>query len=120
MILNRNTHTHVYVCSCTSALFFRECPTSTSMEEEAIQGMLSMAGLHYTTCLPSHTQTTDSTDRRSFVPDHRSYSKNRHKDKMSSQSYKPEYGKLSCCWIFQGGLKINCNLVICNGSVRFL
>ncbi|XP_066490031.1 lysine-specific demethylase 7A isoform X2 [Tiliqua scincoides] len=30
----------------------RECPTSTSMEEEAIQGMLSMAGLHYTTCLP--------------------------------------------------------------------
>ncbi|XP_013932065.1 PREDICTED: lysine-specific demethylase 7A isoform X2 [Thamnophis sirtalis] len=70
-----------------------ECPTSTSMEEEAIQGMLSMAGLHYTTCLPSHAQTTDSTDRRSFVPDHRSYSKNRHKDKMSSQSYKPEYGK---------------------------
>ncbi|XP_026548781.1 lysine-specific demethylase 7A [Notechis scutatus] len=70
-----------------------ECPTSTSMEEEAIQGMLSMAGLHYTTCLPSHTQTTDSTERRSFVPDHRSYSKNRHKDKMFSQSYKPEHGK---------------------------
>ncbi|XP_070612422.1 lysine-specific demethylase 7A isoform X2 [Erythrolamprus reginae] len=70
-----------------------ECPTSTSIEEEAIQGMLSMAGLHYTTCLPSHTQTTDSIDRRSFVPDYRSYSKNRHKDKMSSQSYKPEYGK---------------------------
>ncbi|XP_069484923.1 lysine-specific demethylase 7A [Ambystoma mexicanum] len=31
----------------------RYCPTSTSNEEEAIQGMLSMAGLHYTTCLPS-------------------------------------------------------------------
>ncbi|KAM9651206.1 lysine-specific demethylase 7A [Trichechus inunguis] len=28
----------------------RECPTSTSTEEEAIQGMLSMAGLHYSTC----------------------------------------------------------------------
>ncbi|XP_039218071.1 lysine-specific demethylase 7A isoform X2 [Crotalus tigris] len=70
-----------------------ECPTSTSMEEEAIQGMLSMAGLHYTTCLPSYTRSTDCTDRKSFVPDHRSHSKNRHKDKMSSQSYKPEYGK---------------------------
>lgn len=102
------THTCMHVCryvAVPSAFsFFRECPTSTSMEEEAIQGMLSMAGLHYTTCLPSYTRSTDCTDRRSFVPDHRSYSKNRHKDKMSSQSYKPEYGKLSCCWIVQ---KIN-------------
>ncbi|KAM6200934.1 lysine-specific demethylase 7A [Rhynchocyon petersi] len=29
----------------------RECPTSTSTEEEAIQGMLSMAGLQYSKCL---------------------------------------------------------------------
>ncbi|XP_049749137.1 lysine-specific demethylase 7A isoform X2 [Elephas maximus indicus] len=28
----------------------RECPTSTSTEEEAIQGMLSMAGLYYSAC----------------------------------------------------------------------
>ncbi|XP_078524241.1 lysine-specific demethylase 7A [Lissotriton helveticus] len=31
----------------------RHCPASTTMEEEAIQGMLSMAGLRYTTCLPN-------------------------------------------------------------------
>ncbi|XP_033018237.1 LOW QUALITY PROTEIN: lysine-specific demethylase 7A [Lacerta agilis] len=70
-----------------------ECPTSTSTEEEAIQGMLSMAGLHYTTCLPSHMQSTDCTDRRSSLQEHRSYSKSRHKDKLSSQSHKAEYGK---------------------------
>uniref|UniRef100_G3SWS4 [histone H3]-dimethyl-L-lysine(9) demethylase n=1 Tax=Loxodonta africana TaxID=9785 RepID=G3SWS4_LOXAF len=28
----------------------RDCPTSTSTEEEAIQGMLSMAGLYYSAC----------------------------------------------------------------------
>nr|XP_033806802.1 lysine-specific demethylase 7A isoform X2 [Geotrypetes seraphini] len=33
----------------------REYPTSASMEEEAIQGMLSMAGLQYPTCLPIRT-----------------------------------------------------------------
>ncbi|CAI5786233.1 lysine-specific demethylase 7A isoform X1 [Podarcis lilfordi] len=71
----------------------RECPTSTSTEEEAIQGMLSMAGLHYTTCLPSHMQSTDCTDRRSSLQEHRSYPKSRHKDKLSSQSHKAEYGK---------------------------
>uniref|UniRef100_A0A8C0R5Q9 Lysine-specific demethylase 7A n=1 Tax=Canis lupus dingo TaxID=286419 RepID=A0A8C0R5Q9_CANLU len=37
----------------------RECPTSTSTEEEAIQGMLSMAGLHYSTCLQRQRQSTD-------------------------------------------------------------
>lgn len=77
-------------------LFFRECPTSTSTEEEAIQGMLSMAGLHYTTCLPSHMQSTDCTDRRSSLQEHRSYPKSRHKDKLSSQSHKAEYGMFSC------------------------
>uniref|UniRef100_A0A6J0U868 Lysine-specific demethylase 7A isoform X2 n=1 Tax=Pogona vitticeps TaxID=103695 RepID=A0A6J0U868_9SAUR len=56
----------------------RECPTSTSTEEEAIQGMLSMAGLHYTTCLPGHTQSIDCTNRRSSLQDHRSYSKSKH------------------------------------------
>ncbi|XP_053110721.1 lysine-specific demethylase 7A isoform X2 [Hemicordylus capensis] len=56
----------------------RECPTSTSTEEEAIQGMLSMAGLHYTTCLPGHTQSTDCTDRRSSLQEHRSYPKRKH------------------------------------------
>ncbi|XP_054844233.1 lysine-specific demethylase 7A isoform X1 [Eublepharis macularius] len=71
----------------------RECPTSTSTEEEAIQGMLSMAGLHYTTCLPDHTQSTDCTDRRSSLQEHRSYPKSRHKDKLSSQSHKRECGK---------------------------
>nr|XP_020656167.1 lysine-specific demethylase 7A isoform X1 [Pogona vitticeps] len=71
----------------------RECPTSTSTEEEAIQGMLSMAGLHYTTCLPGHTQSIDCTNRRSSLQDHRSYSKSRHKDKLSSHIDKVEYGK---------------------------
>ncbi|KAJ6659958.1 hypothetical protein lerEdw1_018155 [Lerista edwardsae] len=71
----------------------RECPTSTSMEEEAIQGMLSMAGLHYTTCLPDNTQSTDCTDRRSSFQEHKSYPKSRHKDKLSSQSHKAECGK---------------------------
>lgn len=46
--------------SCPSVyLFFRECPTSTSTEEEAIQGMLSMAGLHYSACLQRQIQSTD-------------------------------------------------------------
>ncbi|XP_061494789.1 lysine-specific demethylase 7A isoform X2 [Rhineura floridana] len=71
----------------------RECPTSTSTEEEAIQGMFSMAGLHYTNCLPSHMQSTDCSDRRSSLQEHRNYPKSRHKDKLSSQSHKAEYGK---------------------------
>ncbi|KAF5914504.1 hypothetical protein HPG69_016455 [Diceros bicornis minor] len=37
----------------------RECPTSTSTEEEAIQGMLSMAGLHYSPCLQRQIRSTD-------------------------------------------------------------
>ncbi|KAF7240576.1 Lysine-specific demethylase 7A [Varanus komodoensis] len=74
----------------------RECPTSTSTEEEAIQGMLSMAGLHYTTCLPDHTQSTDCTSRRISLQEHKNYPKSRHKDKMCSQSHKAECGRLSC------------------------
>lgn len=42
----------------------RECPTSTSTEEEAIQGMLSMAGLHYSTCLQTQVQSTDCSGER--------------------------------------------------------
>ncbi|XP_044297251.1 lysine-specific demethylase 7A isoform X3 [Varanus komodoensis] len=56
----------------------RECPTSTSTEEEAIQGMLSMAGLHYTTCLPDHTQSTDCTSRRISLQEHKNYPKSKH------------------------------------------
>ncbi|XP_042326771.1 lysine-specific demethylase 7A isoform X4 [Sceloporus undulatus] len=70
----------------------REYPTSRSMEEEAIQGMLSMAGLHYTTCLPGNTQSTDCTNRGSSLQEHRSYPKSRHKEKMSSHSHKTECG----------------------------
>uniref|UniRef100_A0A8B9BL42 Lysine demethylase 7A n=1 Tax=Anser brachyrhynchus TaxID=132585 RepID=A0A8B9BL42_9AVES len=66
----------------------KECPTSTSTEEEAIQGMLSMAGLHYTTCLPGHTQSTDCTDKRTSLQEHRSYPRSRHKDRQPSQSHK--------------------------------
>ncbi|EMP23998.1 Lysine-specific demethylase 7 [Chelonia mydas] len=55
-----------------------ECPTSTSTEEEAIQGMLSMAGLHYTTCLPGHTQSTDCTAKRTSHQEHRSYPRSKH------------------------------------------
>lgn len=66
----------------------KECPTSTSTEEEAIQGMLSMAGLHYTTCLPDHTQSTDCTDKRTSLQEQRSYPRSRHKDRQPSQSHK--------------------------------
>lgn len=71
----------------------RECPTSTSTEEEAIQGMLSMAGLHYTTCLSGHTRSIECTNKRSSLQEHRSYSKSRHKDKLSSHVDKAECGK---------------------------
>ncbi|KAJ7329100.1 hypothetical protein JRQ81_015274 [Phrynocephalus forsythii] len=71
----------------------RECPTSTSTEEEAIQGMLSMAGLHYTTCLPGHSRSIECTNKRSSLQEHRSYSKSRHKDKLSSHIDKAESGK---------------------------
>ncbi|KAJ7397133.1 Lysine-specific demethylase 7A [Pitangus sulphuratus] len=66
----------------------KECPTSTSTEEEAIQGMLSMAGLHYTTCLPGHTQSTDCTNKRTSLQEHRSYARSRHKDRQPSQSHR--------------------------------
>ncbi|XP_062472419.1 lysine-specific demethylase 7A isoform X4 [Pezoporus occidentalis] len=66
----------------------KECPTSTSTEEEAIQGMLSMAGLHYTTCLPGHTQSTHCTDKRTSLQEHRSYPRSRHKERQPSQSHK--------------------------------
>ncbi|XP_054990019.1 lysine-specific demethylase 7A [Sorex araneus] len=46
----------------------RECPTSTSTEEEAIQGMLSMAGLHYSTCLPRPEPSPDCGGHRHAVP----------------------------------------------------
>lgn len=72
--------------------FSRECPTSTSMEEEAIQGMLSMAGLHYANCLPGHMSSTVCTDRSS-LQEHRSYPQSRHKDKLFSQSLRVEYGR---------------------------
>uniref|UniRef100_A0A8C3P300 Lysine-specific demethylase 7A n=1 Tax=Chrysemys picta bellii TaxID=8478 RepID=A0A8C3P300_CHRPI len=70
-----------------------ECPTSTSTEEEAIQGMLSMAGLHYTTCLPGHIQSTDCTDKRTSHQEHRSYPRSKHKDRQPSQSHKTECGR---------------------------
>ncbi|XP_060270878.1 lysine-specific demethylase 7A isoform X3 [Ovis aries] len=47
----------------------RECPTSTSTEEEAIQGMLSMAGLHYSTCLQRQIQSTDCGGERPSLQD---------------------------------------------------
>lgn len=50
-------------------LLFRECPTSTSTEEEAIQGMLSMAGLHYSTCLQRQIQSTDCSGERDPLQD---------------------------------------------------
>ncbi|XP_017739915.1 PREDICTED: lysine-specific demethylase 7A-like [Rhinopithecus bieti] len=47
----------------------RECPTSTSTEEEAIQGMLSMAGLHYSTCLQRQIQSTGCSGERNSLQD---------------------------------------------------
>lgn len=50
-------------------LLLRECPTSTSTEEEAIQGMLSMAGLHYSTCLQRPIQSTDCSGEKNSLQD---------------------------------------------------
>lgn len=47
----------------------RECPTSTSTEEEAIQGMLSMAGLHYSPCLQRQIQSTDCSGEGNSLQD---------------------------------------------------
>lgn len=47
----------------------RECPTSTSTEEEAIQGMLSMAGLHYSSCLQRQIQSTDCSGEKNSLQD---------------------------------------------------
>lgn len=92
-----NSFREIYcsVLNCFVCTYFsRECPTSTSTEEEAIQGMLSMAGLHYTTCLPDHTQSTDCTDKRTSLQEQRSYPRSRHKDRQPSQSHKTiECGK---------------------------
>lgn len=49
--------------------FKRECPTSTSTEEDAIQGMLSMAGLHYSTCLQRPIQSTDCSGEKNSLQD---------------------------------------------------
>ncbi|XP_041531369.1 lysine-specific demethylase 7A isoform X2 [Microtus oregoni] len=66
--------------------FKRECPTSTSTEEEAIQGMLSMAGLHYSTCLQRQIQSTDC-----------SVEKNSLQDPSSCHSSNPELRQLYRC-----------------------
>ncbi|XP_001367949.2 lysine-specific demethylase 7A [Monodelphis domestica] len=72
----------------------RECPTSTSTEEEAIQGMLSMAGLHYTTCLTRQIQSTDYLDERSSLQEHNSCHRSNHEVRQLYQSHKPvEYGQ---------------------------
>lgn len=67
----------------------RECPTSTSTEEEAIQGMLSMAGLHYTTCLTRQIQSTDYQAERSSLQEHNSCHRSNHDIRQLYQSHKP-------------------------------
>lgn len=50
-----------------SCLFFFSFSTST--EEEAIQGMLSMAGLHYSSCLQRQIQSTDCSGEKNSLQD---------------------------------------------------
>ena len=73
---------------------FRECPTSTSTEEEAIQGMLSMAGLHYSTCLQRQTQSTDCGGERPSLQDPGSCHSSNHEVRQLYRCDKPvESGK---------------------------
>lgn len=73
---------------------FRECPTSTSTEEEAIQGMLSMAGLHYSTCLQRQIQSTDCGGERPSLQDPSSCHSSNHEVRQLYRCDKPvESGK---------------------------
>ncbi|XP_045421239.1 lysine-specific demethylase 7A isoform X1 [Lemur catta] len=67
----------------------RECPTSTSTEEEAIQGMLSMAGLHYSTCLQRQIQSTDCSSERNSHQDHSSCHSSNHELRQLYRYDKP-------------------------------
>uniref|UniRef100_H0WWU3 [histone H3]-dimethyl-L-lysine(9) demethylase n=1 Tax=Otolemur garnettii TaxID=30611 RepID=H0WWU3_OTOGA len=71
----------------------RECPTSTSTEEEAIQGMLSMAGLHYSACLQRQIQSTDCSGERNSHQDPSSCHSSNHEVRQLYRYDKPvEYG----------------------------
>ncbi|XP_036718992.1 lysine-specific demethylase 7A isoform X3 [Balaenoptera musculus] len=67
----------------------RECPTSTSTEEEAIQGMLSMAGLHYSTCLQRQIQSTDCGGERHSLQDPSSCHSSNHEVRQLYRCDKP-------------------------------
>ncbi|ELK13802.1 JmjC domain-containing histone demethylation protein 1D [Pteropus alecto] len=67
----------------------RECPTSTSTEEEAIQGMLSMAGLHYSTCLQRQVQSTDCSGERNSLQDPSSCHSSNHEVRQLYRYEKP-------------------------------
>ncbi|XP_045433407.1 lysine-specific demethylase 7A isoform X3 [Pipistrellus kuhlii] len=67
----------------------RECPTSTSTEEEAIQGMLSMAGLHYSTCLQRQVQSTGCSSERNSLQDPSSCHSSNHEDRQLYRYDKP-------------------------------
>ncbi|KAH0510130.1 Lysine-specific demethylase 7A [Microtus ochrogaster] len=74
--------------------FKRECPTSTSTEEEAIQGMLSMAGLHYSTCLQRQIQSTDCSGEKNSLQDPSSCHSNNPELRQLYRCDKPvEFGK---------------------------
>lgn len=82
------TQTYLFWIICS-----RECPTSTSTEEEAIQGMLSMAGLHYPTCLQMQVQSTDNSSDKQSLQDPSCHSSN-HEVRQSYHYSRPmEYGK---------------------------
>ncbi|XP_036184453.1 lysine-specific demethylase 7A isoform X4 [Myotis myotis] len=67
----------------------RECPTSTSTEEEAIQGMLSMAGLHYSTCLQRQVQSTGCSSERNSLQDPSSCHSSNHEVRQLYRYDKP-------------------------------
>ncbi|NP_001072664.1 lysine-specific demethylase 7A [Xenopus tropicalis] len=66
----------------------RECPTSTSMEQEAVQGMLSMASLHYPSALPTPAKSTDCNIRGGYPQLHIRVSQGNGKEHLDSHSHK--------------------------------
>uniref|UniRef100_H3BFG4 Lysine demethylase 7A n=1 Tax=Latimeria chalumnae TaxID=7897 RepID=H3BFG4_LATCH len=70
----------------------RERPTSQSTEEEAIQGMLSMAGVHYTSFLPNQSKSINSTDKRTLLGEHWNSPKKREEGRFHQSHSASEYG----------------------------
>ncbi|OCT86077.1 lysine-specific demethylase 7A isoform X2 [Xenopus laevis] len=63
-----------------------ECPTSTSMEQEAVQGMLSMSALHYPPALPTLPPSSDCKTTGSYPQLHINVSQGNREEHLDSHS----------------------------------